>query len=198
MVTGPSARGDTEPTEGESSQTTSQVELKFVMVFVTKMVHQDDTTPIQKWRRKPRRGDSSTEWSMFLTLTQARTNRPTQPDGIKVNMVLTKEEIAKDLRDILELPTGKRIKTSKAYKIVTTVIKGLTKEILKNGKVRIDGLGTFTIRTRPSVRKSCVYHYHHDHSAKRRLIRVIPPKKYVHFKPAKAIIKNLNQDNNGN
>lgn len=103
---------------------------------------------------------------------------------------MIKEDLAHIVGDVLELPSRNRGELP--HRIVSAVIEALTKTLISKGRVEIGGLGVFTIRVRPATRRGCVYHYHMNRKGNV-IVQDIPARKYVHFKPSKLVVKELNE-----
>lgn len=102
---------------------------------------------------------------------------------------MTRETIATELSDILEIPRlGRR---GKSWKIVCAVIQAMTEGLLRDGYVRVEGFGVFRIRQRPAVRRGC-YFFPYLGKGQHVEVNVIPAKRYVHFTPAPSIVRTLN------
>lgn len=104
-----------------------------------------------------------------------------------------REHLAREIRDVLELPTGHNMRCSTAYKIAGTIIKVIVDALKRGESVEIPGFGIFRWYTKPATRSSCVYYYHVDKKV-RCLIRDIPPKKFVKFYPSKVLIRFINEE----
>ena len=102
---------------------------------------------------------------------------------------MTKEDITREIAEVLELPNpGYK---GKAWKIVSAVIQAMTEALQRGESIRIDGLGTFRVRTRRPTRRT---HYFFPYLGKGRHVETndTPEKKYVFFQPAKPIVRTIN------
>ena len=102
---------------------------------------------------------------------------------------MTKEEIVKEVAQVLELPT--RGYKGEAWKIVNAVLQAIAESLQRGESVRIDGLGIFRVRTRPATRRT---HYFFPYLGKGQHVETndTPAKKYVFFQPSKTVSRILN------
>lgn len=95
--------------------------------------------------------------------------------------------LARELSDVFDDNIAGKDRTH--YHDLVHLIIGTVKSALMRGeKVSIPGLGVFSVRTRPAIRKSVLA----NHAATARKIIHLPARTYVHFRPNRALIKELN------
>lgn len=105
---------------------------------------------------------------------------------------MDKEDLARILNDILELPTPRQPRTGKSYKLVTALIQTI-KEALANGRsVSIPGFGILKVKTRPA-RKSFCFPYTYMKMGGSAYQVNVPARKYVQFVPSKPLVRLLQE-----
>ena len=110
---------------------------------------------------------------------------------------LNKDEMSKEIALLLGLPRWKE--WGKAYEIVKAVFTSMIEALLRGERIKIAGFGIFYIRERAPTRSpwACSYkvpgeYVGNKHPPKYRgvwLIKELPAKKYVAFKPSKALLR---------
>jgi nucleoid DNA-binding protein len=106
-----------------------------------------------------------------------------------------RQKIAKDIRDWLQWPTGRDIKRSPGMKVVNTVFKTIVKGLERDGVVKIEGFGTFKVKTRKAYTLKVTRKW----GPLKGITEYIdqPAKTYVSFRsyqPLKDFINNKNQE----
>lgn len=103
---------------------------------------------------------------------------------------MTKADVVREVSEVLELPN--RGYKGKAWEIVNTVFQTMTRAFQRGESVRIDGLGTFVVRTRRATRQT---HYFLPHLGKGRHVEVndVPEKYYIFFQPTKPLVRSINE-----
>lgn len=112
-----------------------------------------------------------------------------KPTTVSPKNVLTRKRLAREVADLLNLP--KLGWKGKAYEVVDTIIRAIVNGIVRDGSVKIDGFGIFTIYERPATR-SPVYFYPRLGKGQHWEILSLPPTKRVIFKPSKPLLRLLN------
>lgn len=108
-------------------------------------------------------------------------------DGVTV---ITKEHIAYELSDLLELP--KICRTGTAYKIVTRVLQTIAAGLHRGEDVKIAGFGIFRVRKVAPRERYTAYFYGRPNPSYG-IVERVPGRKYVHFKPSKHFERLLNE-----
>lgn len=108
-------------------------------------------------------------------------------------MGITKKDLALAVSHALELPIYHW--TDKGYEIVKAIQKAMTDALWRGEKVIIPGFGIFSIRERKATRSPCYYFYGRKEKGLHWEIKDLPSKKYVHFQPAKPLLRYLNGRN---
>ena len=103
---------------------------------------------------------------------------------------MNRATITQDLAEILELPVRGHGK-GKACEIANAVIRVMTDALQRGESIRIDGLGTFGVRTRCATRRT---HYFYPLLGKGGHVETVdtPEKKIVFFRPSENILRTLN------
>jgi nucleoid DNA-binding protein len=104
---------------------------------------------------------------------------------------LIKQDLAYEIRDLLGLERRTFIRASKATHIVNAILDTIVAALRRGEPVWVPGFGKFTLRTKPSRRRQCQYFYGRKHGPV--LLRKLPAKVYVHFQPAKPLLRTLNK-----
>ena len=91
----------------------------------------------------------------------------------------------------MELP--RRGRQGKAWAIVNAVLRSMTNGLLRGEAVQIAGFGILQIRERPPLRRG-FYFFPYLGKGQYTEVSVIPTKTYVHFAPAKPLLKMINED----
>lgn len=104
-------------------------------------------------------------------------------------MAVTKDTLAREVAEVLELPFARRHGT--AYKIIVSMFKSMSDALLRGEEIKIDGFGIFRLRERPPTRHGAVYHYHLKQRADSIVIE-LPAKKYITFIPSKPLKRFIN------
>jgi nucleoid DNA-binding protein len=117
---------------------------------------------------------------------------------------MTKEDIARDLRDLLQFPPTRHrnLRCSTEYRVVGAVVQAMTEALLRGEEIRIADFGIFRIRTKKATRSPVPYSYKdiddvvgNEKAPTYRgmwKIRDIPERKYVHFQPSKVLLRMIN------
>lgn len=118
---------------------------------------------------------------------QTRTNIP--KGGYKVRP----EDLARTLNEVLLLD-HRSIRASEGYRLVRLIFKTIKKALLRGESVWIPGFGKFKLHTRPPTRRTCGYFYGNKNKFNApQILKSLPPKTYVHFTPAKPLLRFLNE-----
>lgn len=109
---------------------------------------------------------------------------------------MDRQTLTKEIAEVLELPY--RWRKGKAHDITNAVLKAIRVGLERDGRVRIDGFGIFTLRVRQPRRWRCYYAPYRGtelHMTKGGAfeIQTFPEKTYVHFQPSTTITKVLNE-----
>jgi nucleoid DNA-binding protein len=117
---------------------------------------------------------------------------------------VTKETIARELRELLNLPPTEysNIRCSKEYRLIGVVLNTITNALWRGESVRIAGFGIFRVRTRKATRHGVPYrHKDIDETVGNGKppeyrgvwkVRDIPERKYVHFQPSRVLLRMIN------
>ena len=106
-------------------------------------------------------------------------------------MALTKEDIAREVAIVLELPEwGRR---EKAYEIVKAVCTAITEALHRGETVTVRGFGKFEIKERKAHKHRC---YFPDPRHPNRIVQMVdlPAKSFVSFKPDNPLLDYLSED----
>lgn len=107
---------------------------------------------------------------------------------------MNRETISNELCDLLELPRlGRR---GKAWDIVNAVLRVLTNGLLRGETIRVDGFGILRIRRRAPI-KHHYYFFPYLGKGQYSEVSIMPAKAYIHFTPAKPLLKMINEDPDG-
>lgn len=98
------------------------------------------------------------------------------------------ETLSYEVGAYLGLPRVRR--SGEAYQITKAILQTITTSLQRGESVRISGLGTFKIRTKPSTRSTCSDFQ--DTTPLNHYLKTVPARQYVHFTPSKAILRTLN------
>lgn len=82
------------------------------------------------------------------------------------------------------------MRVSKAYKIVGALVQAITEALQRGEDVSIPGFGIFRWRTKKATRANCGYFFGGKGTVQ--MVKDIPARRYVHFKPSKVLLRDLN------
>lgn len=120
----------------------------------------------------------------------SKAGRPPNPPG---TVVLNKERLAKEINELLGLkvPNHVNIRACKGYKIVSAVLKAMSKGIRKDGYLTVLGFGSFYLfPIKGHVGRRTL---HHDWSKVKAQYIYTPPKTVVRFRPGDTLKALVNQ-----
>ena len=104
-----------------------------------------------------------------------------------VEDTMSKETLARVVCDLLELPYHRR--SGKGYDIVGAVLTALKEALQRGERVWVKGWGILYVRTR-RIKNNQVIHFFQEN---RRGVMDVPAKRIVTFKPAKPLLRMLNE-----
>lgn len=105
---------------------------------------------------------------------------------------LIKQDLVYEIRDLLGLEHHTNVRVSKAARIVNAVLDTIVAALRRGESVFVPGFGKFTLRRRVPLGRGCRYFYGRKNGPV--LYRRLPAKSYVHFQPAKPLLRSLNQN----
>lgn len=94
------------------------------------------------------------------------------------------------ISEVLDLPYDKG--QGKAQKIMLAFLKAITQALQRGERVMVDGFGIFSLRTKPKTRS--IVRFFREGKVYHTELRTIKEKRYIHFQPAKDLVRSLNED----
>lgn len=100
-------------------------------------------------------------------------------------MVLTRQVLAKEVSFLLGLPLHYPYVAGR--KLVNCILDVIISALKRGERIEIDGLGIFELYERPKMRRGCYYFYGRKQKGLQCIVKDIPAKNYVRFKPSKVL-----------
>jgi nucleoid DNA-binding protein len=100
---------------------------------------------------------------------------------------LTKEALAREVREVLGLEKHTNLRASPAYKLVGHILDTITSALRAGESVLIPGFGEFQVRRPAPMGRVCTYFY--GLKSGPRLYRQVRRRPYVHFHAHKPLVR---------